>query len=55
MTSEREVPEADALEQQQGVVDEPEPDPTLDDPEAPEADALEQGEAVPMDEDDAPR
>jgi len=56
MTSEREpVPEADALEQQQAVVDEPEPDPELDDPEAPEADALEQGEPVPFDEDDAPR
>jgi len=57
MTSdEREpVPEADALEQQQTVVDEPEPDPDLDDPEAPEADALEQGEPVPFDDDDAPR
>jgi hypothetical protein len=55
MTSEREVPEADALEQQQNVVDEPESDPALDDPEAPEADALEQGEAVPVDEDDEPR
>ena len=55
MTSEREVPEADGLEQQQSVVDEPEPDPALDDPEAPEADALEQGETVPLDEDDEPR
>lgn len=50
------VNEADALEQQQPVVDEPEPDPDLDDPEAPEADVLEQGEPVPYDDDDdAPR
>jgi len=56
MTSEREpVNEADALEQQQPVVEEPDPDPDLDDPEAPEADALEQGEPVPFDDDDAPR
>ena len=56
MISEREpVNEADALEQQQAVVEEPDPDPDLDDPEAPEADALEQGEPVPMDDDDAPR
>lgn len=56
VTSDREpAPEADALEQERDVVDEPHPDPDLDDPEAPEADALEQGEPVPLDDDDAPR
>jgi hypothetical protein len=49
------VPEADALEQEAPVTDEPEPDPVTDDPEAPEADALEQREPVPLDEDDEPR
>ena len=46
------VPEADALEQQQGLLpddDEPELSP---DPEAPEADAYEQAQAVPYDEDE---
>jgi hypothetical protein len=56
MTSEREpVPEADALEQQQAVVEEPDPDPELDDPEAPEADALEQGEPASFDEEEDQR
>jgi hypothetical protein len=58
MTSEKEpVPEADALEQEQGISDESESDaePTLADPEAPEADALEQRTPVPIDEDDEPR
>jgi hypothetical protein len=56
VSSERDpVPEADALEQQTPVTEEPATDPVTDDPEVPEADALEQGEPVPLDEDDAPR
>ncbi len=56
MSIEREpVPEADALEQETPVIEEPEPDPVTDDAEVPEADALEQREPVPLDEDDAPR
>ena len=50
------VPEADALEQRQPVLDEDhaEPVPQID-LEVPEEDALEQAMPVPFDEDDAPR
>ena len=50
------VPEADALEQRQPVLepDEPEQLPQID-VEVPEADALEQAMPVPFDEDDTPR
>ena len=43
------VPEADALEQRQPLLDRDTPD------EVPEEDALEQAMPVPFDEDDAPR
>jgi hypothetical protein len=50
------VPEADALEQRQPVLDEdaPEQVPEID-VEIPEEDALEQAMPVPFDEDEAPR
>ena len=52
------VPEADALEQRQPVLEGDEPDaeqvPEID-LEVPEGDALEQAMPVPFDEDDAPR
>jgi hypothetical protein len=50
------VPEADALEQRQPLVDRdtPEQVPEID-VEVPEEDALEQAMPVPFDEDDAPR
>ena len=50
------VPEADALEQRQPLVegDEAEQIPEID-VEVPEEDALEQAMPVPFDEDDAPR
>jgi hypothetical protein len=50
------VPEADAQEQAQPLLDAdaPERDPEID-LEVPEADALEQAQPVPFDEDDAPR
>ncbi len=49
------VPEADALEQRQPVLDDaPEQVPEID-VEIPEEDALEQAMPVPFDEDDAPR
>jgi hypothetical protein len=51
----REVPEADALEQETPVTDEPERGPLTDRPEVDEADALEQAEPVPLDEDDEHR
>jgi hypothetical protein len=53
------VPEADALEQRQPLLDRdaPEQVPEIDeiDVEVPEEDALEQAMPVPFDEDDAPR
>jgi hypothetical protein len=49
MTSDLEVPGADAAEQQQAVDEEPVQDTLPDDPEAPEADALEQAQEVPAD------
>jgi hypothetical protein len=53
------VPEADALEQRQPLLDRDIPDqlPEIDeiDVEVPEEDALEQAMPVPFDEDDAPR
>jgi hypothetical protein len=54
--SEDAVPEADAWEQRQPLLDPdaPEVAPTIDDL-TPEADALEQSIPVPLDEDDAPR
>jgi hypothetical protein len=49
------VPEADALEQRQPLVDPDTPEvPEIDD-EVPEADALDQARPVPLDEDDEPR
>jgi hypothetical protein len=50
------VPEADALEQRQPLLerDTPEQVPEID-VEVPEEDALEQAMPVPFDEDDAPR
>jgi hypothetical protein len=50
------VPEADALEQRQPLLDRdtPEEIPEID-VEVPEEDALEQAMPVPFDEDDAPR
>ncbi|HKQ01595.1 MAG TPA: hypothetical protein VJ735_14810 [Actinomycetes bacterium] len=50
------VPEADALEQRQSLLerDTPEQIPEID-IEVPEEDALEQAMPVPFDEDDAPR
>jgi hypothetical protein len=48
---EREVPEADAAEQQRDAFPEDEDmAPVSDDPEAPEADAIEQAQPVPVDE-----
>jgi hypothetical protein len=52
------VPEADALEQRQPLLDGEAPDPEQVpeiDVEVPEEDALEQAMPVPFDEDDAPR
>jgi hypothetical protein len=53
------VPEADALEQSQPVMEPDEPEPPEELPqidlEVPEADALEQAMPVPFDEDDTPR
>jgi hypothetical protein len=49
------VPEADALEQRQPLLErDPEQVPEID-VEVPEEDALEQAMPVPFDEDDAPR
>jgi hypothetical protein len=50
------VPEADALEQRQPLLDRDAPEqlPEID-VEVPEEDALEQAMPVPFDEDDAPR
>jgi hypothetical protein len=50
------VPEADALEQRQPLLDTDAPEhvPEID-VEVPEEDALEQSRAVPFDEDEAPR
>jgi hypothetical protein len=50
---EREVPEADAAEQQLDAFPEDEDmdmEPVSDDPEAPEADAIEQARPVPVDD-----
>jgi hypothetical protein len=54
---EREVPEADALDQERDAVpadedDEDELDRVTDDPEAPEADAIEQAQPAPVEDDD---
>ena len=52
------VPEADALEQRQPLVEQQSPEPEQVpeiDVEVPEEDALEQSMAVPFDEEDAPR
>jgi hypothetical protein len=55
---EREVPEADALEQERDAVPEDEDEEVVerdrvsDDPEAPEADAYEQSQPVPVEDDD---
>lgn len=54
---EREVPEADALDQEReafpgGEDDEVELDRVTDDPEAPEADAFEQAQPAPIEDDD---
>jgi hypothetical protein len=54
---EREVPEADGLEQQRGARPEDDdeevaPDRVSDDPEAPEADAYEQSQPAPIEDDD---
>jgi hypothetical protein len=54
---EREVPEADALDQERDAYpedeeDEVELDRVSDDPEAPEADAYEQAQSVPIEEED---
>jgi hypothetical protein len=54
------VPEADALEQRQPLVEEDDPEQVTEqvpeiDVEVPEEDALEQAIPVPFDEDDAPR
>jgi hypothetical protein len=54
---EREVPEADALEQERDARPEDEddevaPDRMSDDPEAPEADAYEQAQDAPVEDDD---
>lgn len=52
---EREVPEADALDQERaafpGEDDDEDTDPDLDDPEVPEADAIEQAQPAPVEED----
>jgi hypothetical protein len=54
---EREVPEADALEQERDARPEDEddevaPDRMSDDPEAPEADAYEQAQPAPVEDDE---
>jgi hypothetical protein len=54
---EREVPEADGLEQERGARPEDDdeevaPDRVSDDPEAPEADAYEQSQPAPIEDDD---
>jgi hypothetical protein len=54
---EREVPEADALEQERDAYpededDEVEIDRLTDDPEAPEADAYEQAQSVPVEDEE---
>jgi hypothetical protein len=55
---EREVPEADALEQERDAYPEDEDDEVVerdrvsDDPEAPEADAFEQAQPVPVEDDE---
>jgi hypothetical protein len=49
------VPEADALEQRQPLVDGDAPEVPEIDVEVPEEDALEQAMPAPFDEDDAPR
>jgi hypothetical protein len=54
---EREVPEADALDQERDAFpgdedDEIELDRVTDDPEAPEADAFEQAQPAPVEDDD---
>lgn len=54
---EREVPEADALDQERDAIpgaeeDELELDRVTDDPEAPEADAFEQAQPAPVEDDD---
>jgi hypothetical protein len=50
------VPEADALEQSQPLLDSDSPEQVPEiDVEVPEEDALEQSMSVPFDEDDAPR
>ena len=54
---EREVPEADALDQERDAFpededDEVELDRVTDDPEAPEADAVEQAQPAPVEDDD---
>jgi hypothetical protein len=54
---EREVPEADALEQDQDAFPEDDDEEVVigrvsDDPEAPEADAVEQAQPVPVEDDE---
>ena len=53
---EREIPEADALDQEREAFpdegEEPDELEVSDDPEAPEADALEQAQPAPIDEDE---
>jgi hypothetical protein len=52
---EREVPEADALDQERDAFpgeEEDELDRVTDDPEAPEADAFEQAQPAPVEDDD---
>ena len=48
----REVPEADRIEQEQEVDDEPGMDRVSDDPEVPEADAIEQAMPAPVEDDE---
>jgi hypothetical protein len=53
---EREVPEADALDQERAAFpgeddDDDEMDPDLDDPEVPVADAIEQAQPAPVEDD----
>ncbi len=49
----REIPEADELDQKRPVDDEePAMDPVPDDPEVPEADAIEQATPAPVDDDE---
>jgi hypothetical protein len=50
---EREVPEADALDQEREAFPHDEDmEPVPDDPEVPEADAIEQAQPAPVDEDE---